>query len=310
MRKKVWKILKYILIVVGCILLIIVAAIYSLRFAWVQNFVKDKLVNYLEDKIQTKVELDRVYVGFPNTIEIENLYLQGQDVDTLLYVNELGIGLNFPKLLKNTAQFSSIDLDGLSANVVKRADSTFNFDYIINAFATEEEEKESKPFVIDLDKIHLQNLNVNYTDYSNKNDIAVKLTNLKTVVKTFDLEQNDYAIDFVEAKGLKLLFNQELLEEVAQNVKETVDSLEQNQPLKVGINRLDLQDFDILYDDENTATHAKVVFSELNAKINTLDLPNMGFDVRNFTFKDAFVEVLFASDDTEQPLSQETTEDS
>lgn len=311
MRKKVWKILKYILIVVGCILLIIVAAIYSLRFASVQNFVKDKLVNYLEDKIQTKVELDRVYVGFPNTIEIENLYLQGQDVDTLLYVNELGIGLNFPKLLKNTAQFSSIDLDGLSANVVKRADSTFNFDYIINAFATEEEEeKESKPFVIDLDKIHLQNLNVNYTDYSNKNDIAVKLTNLETVVKTFDLEQNDYAIDFVEAKDLKLLFNQGLLEEVAQNVEETVDSLEQNQPLKVGINRLDLQDFDILYNDENTATHAKVVFSELNAKINTLDLPNMDFDVRTFTFKDAFVEVLFASDDTEQPLSQETTEDS
>src|SRR5690606_7269539 len=162
---------------------------------------------YLEDKIQTKVELDRVYVVFPNKIEIENLYLEEQNSDTLLYVHKLGIGLNFPKLLKNTAQFSSIDLDGLSANVVKRADSTFNFDYIINAFATEEEEeKESKPFVIDLDKIHLQNLNVNYTDYSNKNDIAVKLTNLKTVVKTFDLEQNDYAIDFVEAKGLKLLF--------------------------------------------------------------------------------------------------------
>src|SRR5690606_38525710 len=113
------------------------------------------------------------------------------------------------------------------------------------------------PFIIDLDKIQLQNLNVSYTDHTSKNDIALRLTDLKTVVKIFDLEQNDYAIDYLEAKGLRLSFNQGLLEEVAQNVEETVDSLAQNQSLKVGINRLDLQDFDILYNDENSATHAK-----------------------------------------------------
>lgn len=311
MRKKVWKVLKYILITVGCILLIIVAAIYSLRFASVQNFVKEKLINFLESKIETEVSLDRVYVGFPNKIEIENLYLQGQDVDTLLYVHKLGIGLNLPKLLKNTAQFSSIDLDGLSANVVKRADSTFNFDYIIDAFGTEEEEeKESKPFIIDLDKIRLQNLNVNYNDQTSKNDIALRLTDLKTVVKTFDLEQNDYAIDYIETKGLKLVFNQGLLEEVAQNVEETVDSLAQNQPLKVGINRLDLQDFDILYNDENSATHAKIVFGALKTKIDKLDLLNSDFDIRSFMFKDAFVEVLFASDNEQTVDSSEVETDS
>ena len=310
MKKKVWKVIKYILITIAIILVLLLAAIYSLRFPTVQNFVKDKLVNYLENKIKTKVSLDRVYVHFPNKIEIEKLNLQGQDVDTLLFVNELNVGLNLPKLLDNKAEFTSIDLNGLTANVVKRADSTFNFDYIIDAFASKEEDTdESKPFLIDLDEIRLQNLNVSYKDVTSKNDIAIKLTNLQTIVKTFDLEQNTYAVDFINAKGLKLNFNQGLLEEVATNVQETVDSLSQNNPLNIAINSLDLQDFDVLYDDENSATRAKVVFKQLNAKVNKLDLPHSNFDLNSVLFKDAYVNVLLTPNSkAAKAIEEENTE--
>ncbi len=312
LKKKIWKVVKYLLITIACLLVIILAAIYSLQFPAVQNFVKNKLVTYLQDKIKTKVALDRVYVHFPNKIEIENLFLQGQDVDTLLYVNHLNVGLNLPKLLDNTAQFTSVELDGLTANVVKRADSTFNFDYIIDAFATNEEEKDdSKPFVIDLDKISLQHLDVSYKDVNSKNDIALKLTNLKTIVKTFDLETNDYAVDYIDANGLKLTFNQGLLQEVAQNVEETVDSLAQNNPLKIGINSLNLQDFDVLYDDENSATRAKIVFKELNSKIEKLDLPKSDFNIKSLQFKEAFVDVLLTPDSkAAQAVNTNMTKDS
>lgn len=297
MKKKIWKVVKYLLITIASILILLLAAIYSLQFPSVQNFVKDKLVTYLEGKIKTKVALDRIYVHFPNKIELENLFLEGQNVDTLLYVHHLNVGLNLPKLLDNTAEFTSIELDGLTANVVKDANGTFNFDYIIDAFASKEEDSdESKPFLINLDKIHLQNLNVGYKDISSKNDIAVKLTNIETIVKTFDLEKNNYAVDFIEAKGLKLKFNQGMLEEVAENVEETVDSLSVKNPLQVGINGLNLQDFDILYDDENSATKAKIIFKELSAKIKTLDLPKSDFKLNDLTFKDAFVDVLLTSD--------------
>ncbi len=309
LKKKIWKVVKYILITFACLLVIILVAIYSLQFPAVQNFVKDKLVTYLEDKIKTKVSLDRVYVHFPNKIEIENLFLQGQDVDTLLYVNQLNVGLNLPKLLNNTAQFTSIDLDGLNANVIKRADDTFNFDYIIDAFATKEEDTDdSKPFVIDLDKIQLQNVNVAYKDVNSKNDIALKLTNLKTIVTTFNLETNDYAVNYINADGLKLTFNQGLLQEVAENVEETVDSLSQKNPLKVDVKSLNLTNFDVLYDDENSATRAKIVFKELSSKIDQLDLPNSNFNLKNLNFKDAFVDILLTPDSKAAQAVASTTE--
>lgn len=293
MKKKLWKIIRAILITIAGILVILLAAIYSLQFPSVQNFVKDKLIGYLEGKIKTKVALNRIYIHFPNKIELENLFLQGQDVDTLLYVNHLNIGLNLPKLLDSTAEFTSIDLDGLHANVVKRKDSTFNFNYIIDAFATEEDDTDkSKPFLISLDKIRLRNLNVSYKDVNSKNDIALKLNDLRTVVETFDLDKNKYVVDYIDVKGLKLAFNQGLLKEVSENVEETVDTLTQLNPLDIGINSLDLQDFDVLYDDENSETKAKIVFKQLKIKMDRLDLPKSNFKISDLLFKDAYVDIL------------------
>src|SRR5690606_31224805 len=137
---------------------------------------------------------------------------------------------------------------------------------------------------------------VTYKDATSKNDIALKLTDLKTIVKTFDLETNNYAVDYIDAKGFKLIFNQGLLEEVAENVEETVDSLSQNSPLQIAINSLDLQDFDVLYDDENSATRAKVVFDELTAKVKKINLPDSDFDIKKLTIKNAFVDVLLMPD--------------
>jgi len=311
LKKKIWKVVKYLLITLACLLVILLAAIYSLQFPTVQNFAKDKLISFLEKKIKTKVALDRIYVHFPNKIEIENLFLQGQDVDTLLYVNHLNVGLNLPKLIDSRAEFTSIALDGLHANVVKRADSTFNFNYIIDAFASKEEDtSESKPFIIDLDKISLQNVKVTYQDVNSKNDIALQLGSLKTIVKTFDLALNSYAVDYINADGLKLRFNQGLLEEVTDNVAQTVDSLSQSNPLKVGINRINLQNFDVLYDDENSATRAEIVFKELSSKIDQVDLPTNNFKLSSLNFKDAFVDVrLTPNSKAAQAVASTTTAD-
>ena len=92
------KILKYTAIVIASIVVLLVVLALSLQLPSVQNFAKGKLVNYLEKKIKTKVSLDRVYIGYPNSLVMENLFLQGQKVDTLLFARKLDVGLNIPKL--------------------------------------------------------------------------------------------------------------------------------------------------------------------------------------------------------------------
>lgn len=276
------KILKYTAITILSILVLLILLIFSLRIPAVQNFVKDKLVVYLEDKIKTEVRLDRVYVGFPNRLVMENLFLKGQDVDTLLAVKKFDVGLDLLQLINSKADLTSIDLQRVRANVVRKPDGTFNFDYILNAFASDkkEEKSPSKPFIISLDKIKLQDIGVSFIDQQSKNDINLYFKSFDTRVKTFDLEKNSYAVNDINMDGLKLKLKQDFVEEVAGNVEEKVDSLNQKKPMKIGVNGIKFTNFNIDYGDDNTKTFAKVIFKELSTKINKIDLENNDFDIK------------------------------
>lgn len=276
------KILKRTLITIISIVVFLILLIFSLRIPAVQNFVKDKLIVYLQDKIKTKVSLDKVYIGFPNSLVMENLYLKGQDIDTLLAVKKLDVGLDMWQLIHSKADLTSIDLEGVRANVVRNPQGKFNFDYIIAAFATsDKEESPSKPFIISLDKIKLKDIGVTFNDQQSRNDIKVYVKSFDTRVKTFDLQNNSYAVNDINMDGLKLKLKQDLIEEVSKNVEKKVDSLNQKKPMKLGLNRIRLTNFDIDYGDDNTKTFAKVLFRELSTKVNNIDLENNDYNVGN-----------------------------
>lgn len=276
------KLLRRFIITIISIVVLMVLLILSLRLPAVQNFVKDKLVVYLEKKIKTKVSLERVYIGFPNSLVMENLYLKGQNIDTLLAVRKLDVGLNMMKLINSTADITSVDLEGARANVVRKPDGTFNFDYILNAFATsDKQESPSKPFIISLDKIRLQDIGVTFKDQQSKNDINLYFKSFDTRVKTFDLQNNSYAVNDINLDGLKLKLKQDLVEEVSKKVEKKVDSLNNKKPMKLGLRGIKLTNFNIDYGDDNTKTFAKVLFKELSTKIYKLDLENNNYSVAN-----------------------------
>ncbi|KIA89842.1 translocation/assembly module TamB domain-containing protein [Kaistella jeonii] len=282
------KILKYTGIVIACLLVLVIALVLSLQLPAVQSFAKGKLVNYLQEKIHTTVTLDRVYIDFPNSLVMENLYLKGQKVDTLLFARKLDVGLNIPKLLNNTADITSIDLEGIKANVVRNPNGSFNFDYIIDAFATKDEEKTpSKPFIISLDKINLKDIGISFIDQQSRNDINVYFKSFDTRVKTFDVQNNSYAANDINMDGLRLKLKQDLIEEVATKVVKKVDSLNKQKPMKLGLNKINLTNFNIDYGDDNSKTFAKVIFKELSTKINKLDLEKSDFGVDNVYLKGA-----------------------
>lgn len=282
------KILKILAITVLSILLLLVVLFFSLRLPAVQNVLKNQLVSYIEKKVKTDVTLDRFYVDFPNSLVMENLYLKGQTVDTLLFARKFDVGLNIPKLLKNTVDITSIDLAGVRANVVRNADGSFNYDYFVDAFARKDsQESSSKPFIISLDKIKLQDMGVTFIDNQQRNDINLYFKYFDTRVRTFDLDNNTYALNDIVMDGLKLNLKQDLVEEVSGEVEEKVDSLREKKPMKLGLRGIKFTNFNINYGDDNTKTFAKVLFGELSTKVNKLDIEGNSYDIENLLLKDA-----------------------
>src|SRR5690606_38126730 len=130
------------------------------------------------------------------------------------------------KLLSSEIDINSLSLEGVVANVSRNKDSIFNFDYIIDAFASKDAKKESgDPMKIYVNKTNLDNIRLSFDDAISKNDVKVNLTHFDTRFKKFNLDKMDFDIAKITLDGLKLTLDQGMVEEIAQMSVEVADTI-------------------------------------------------------------------------------------
>ncbi|HEY0047072.1 MAG TPA: AsmA family protein, partial [Flavobacterium sp.] len=190
------KALKIFLWIIGSVIGLILLLLIAIQIPAVQNFAKDKAVAFLEDKIKTPVSIDRLEIGFPKKIILKGVYFESQEKDTLLAGRELAVNISMFKLLSNEVEINSISLEGIVANIKRDKDSVFNFDYIIDAFASKTPKKEDtgKPMTISVNDINLDNVRVVYDDAITKNKVNVDLTHFDTHFRNFDLDNMKFDV--------------------------------------------------------------------------------------------------------------------
>ena len=82
--------------------------------------------------------LKHIAISFPKKIVLEELYIEDQSRDTLLYAGELSIDTDLFALLKRRIQLNDVSLDNWKIIISRPSDSeTFNYDFIPAAFNTE-----------------------------------------------------------------------------------------------------------------------------------------------------------------------------
>ena len=142
------KIARIFAIVVVSIILINIILYITLSIPALQKKAADIAVEKLKPIIGTELTLDGVRIRLFNTVELQGLYVEDQQQDTLLYVEKLAVRIHALELLKNRVSVQKAGLENFVANVHRASpDDPFNFAFIIDAFATEKDTtvvKESK----------------------------------------------------------------------------------------------------------------------------------------------------------------------
>lgn len=179
-------------IVLGAVLLLLVLSIV-LHLPFVQRFAKDQAVDYLHQKIKTKVHIDSLSFGLFQPIKVHGLYLSDQKKDTLLAGQHLAVDFSLVDLMGNQLTLNSITLEGITAKIDRNRQGTFNFDYIAQAFASPEkpEEVPSKPMAIVLRKINLDQIRFVYNDAKEPIKATLQLKHFDTEFQAFDLEKQE-----------------------------------------------------------------------------------------------------------------------
>lgn len=101
MNRIVKKTLKVIAWIAGSIVFLLLLVIIAVQIPAVQNFLKDKAVAYLEKKIKTRVEIDKLSIAFPKRIVLSGIYFEDQKHDTLLAGKEIRVDIGMFALLNN-----------------------------------------------------------------------------------------------------------------------------------------------------------------------------------------------------------------
>lgn len=274
MKKVTRIVLKIVLWTIGSIVGLFLLTVILIQIPAVQNYVKDKAVNYIEGKIHTPVSIEKIEIGLPKKIILEGVYFESQQKDTLLAGEKLAVDISLFKLISNEVEINSIDLKGIVANVKRDKDSVFNFDYIIKAFASADEpKKDSKPMKFSIGKVTLDNIRVTFDDAITKNDLNVNLTHFDTRIRNFDLDKMDFEIPKITLDGLKLKLNQgALIQEIAQNTVEVADDAVQSPELKLRLDKINLSNIDIAYDNAGTKLNSGITLKKLFLEFNHIDL--------------------------------------
>ncbi len=284
MKKYFRKGLKIILWIIASLLGVILLLIIALQIPPIQRYTKDKVVSYLQNKINTTVTIENVQIGFPKDVILEGVYFEDQKNDTLLAAKKIAVNLNLFELMNNKVQINSVDLDGVIVNINRNAQSKFNFDYIIEAFKSPEKQDDtSPPMEFSMDKITLENIKFRYTDAVSKNDVTLKLNYLDTRIKIFDLNQMNFEIPNFKIDGMQLVYRQEITGNIP--ISTTEKSKSPDLKLKLGI--IDLSKIKVDYQDENSKVYTGITLNKILVKVNNLDLKNNIIDLDKVELADA-----------------------
>ena len=136
----------------------------------VQNFLRKKVVAYLEKKLETKIEVGRIYVGLPKNIVLENIYVEDRQKDTLFSGGKVKANINLWQLIvKNEVDIKSIALENITAKIKRQLpDTSFNFQFIVDAFApadtTATNPSDTSSSTIAIRSLELNNIRIIYKD--------------------------------------------------------------------------------------------------------------------------------------------------
>lgn len=183
----------------------------ALQIPSVQTLVVQKVTTSLSEKLRTEFRIGRVDIDFVKTIVLEDVYLEDQKQDTLLYAAELRADIGVVSLLNKTVNLNLIGLENAVINVTKApGDTAFNFAFIPEAFAPADTTTDTtaSAWDIDLSEVDFQNIRLTYADAEAGNELKMRLARLGVDVETLGLTDKYPKINALTIDGLNVAFAQ------------------------------------------------------------------------------------------------------
>ncbi|SDS20322.1 translocation/assembly module TamB domain-containing protein [Winogradskyella sediminis] len=287
-KKRKFRWLRRTLRILLGILLFLLLVVLFVRSPWGQRIIVNKAVNFISDKTETKVAIEKLFITFDGDLQLDGLYLEDKKRDTLIYSKSLEANIPLFKIISgNGIGVDALNWDGLRANIIRK-DSIegFNFQFLIDAFATSdttkvEKDTTSTPLNLVLGQLNFNNFDVVYDDAVTGIDSRFKIGHFNAEMKTTNIEAMIFDASAIELNDAHIKFIQKPV---------AIDTTSSNGPLpQLSVENIALNNVVAYYESQPGQLIADVSISEFEATSPLINLVNSEFNLDRIALKNSKV---------------------
>lgn len=156
--KKILHILTFLLV---AILLLLLGSYLLLQNVGTQKEILSEVTDGLSKKIDSKVTSGNIEWGFPNTFVLNDLYVEDQCQDTLLFVKRAKVTVNILPLLQHKISLRTVQLTQMRGYIHQDTAGVFNFQFVIDAFKKKDDTEKSK-WMADIESVGFKDCSVSF----------------------------------------------------------------------------------------------------------------------------------------------------
>lgn len=283
--------IKAVLWILAGILGLIILAVVALQFPMVQRTIARNVLSSISDKTHSRIEVGSVNIAFPNSVVLQNIFVESRGRDTLLFVQTLVADVNLFRLFSRDIKLTGVRVDSLTAHIIRTsADSSFNFDFILEALSSPSTAAESSPdtsagpgWKITLGGLRLKSIHATYDDEVSGLHLRLQLGTLKALIDKFDLDRLRFHVDELT------------LANTSASVKQTKESLpdeSKSADVDVRLRALSLSDIHFTYDNTVSGEEYAVDLGTSTLLAEKIDLPSHQIALKNFLLENTSIAVV------------------
>lgn len=300
------KVIGYIALSVVVLLVLVALAI---QIPYVQRTLVQKGVSFLENKIGTRVALEHFSLSFPKAIVLDGIYLEDQKADTLIYIGRLSLDTDLWALTRNTIELNDVTIEHADIRVMRSADSLFNFSYILNAFAGNDETTDtttSTPWTFNIEDINLADIRASYLDSIVALKAAVSLHELNISIDELDLSGPSIRFDDIALSDVRAdVLNWQAAADHPVNGDET--AADSTSGFNLGFNTISLNNIAADYRQTVSGQHARANIGTLSVDAREVDLLKRIISLNTFELSETFLSYQQANSPEAKKTDDEAT---
>lgn len=304
------RVLKHVTTTVLGFFLILALLILFIRSPWGQNIIKNRLVNYVSNKTNTKVAIDKLFITFGGDIQLNGLFLEDKAGDTLVYSKTIEANLAIWDMVSGKTQtIDALNINGLTAKVKQNDSITgFNYAFLISSFTSPETETSTEETPTNKAPILVKDFNFNRINITYKD--AVSGIDSRVVFKTFkgnDFTLNTESMTFA-AEALKLNNADIKLVQTQTTEKPEIKELKENTSPLLILKAITLEHVKLNFENQTAGMLVNANIGNFYTEIPKLNLEENNFEINQFNLQNSKIIIHTKSNISQNPVKEETKE--